>query len=60
MEVCSQLAYYKKWNPVNVLCYAFTILLFGSWLGARFDGENVSMVIGGMVFATLFYLVFLP
>lgn len=52
------LAYYKKWNPVNIICYIFTILLFGSWLGAKFDSENVSMVVGAMIFATLFYLVF--
>jgi uncharacterized membrane protein len=52
------LAYYKKWNIVNIICYAFTILLFGSWLGARFDGEDPSMIAGAMIFATLFYLVF--
>lgn len=52
------LAYYKKWNPVNIICYIFTILLFGLWLGAEFDGENSSMVIGAILFATLFYLVF--
>ncbi|MBA4057218.1 MAG: DUF2339 domain-containing protein, partial [Marivirga sp.] len=52
------LAYYKKWNPVNIICYVFTILLFGSWLGAKFDAENQSMIIGTIVFATLFYLVF--
>jgi uncharacterized membrane protein len=52
------LAYYKKWNAINIICYAFTILLFGSWLGARFDGEKTSMIAGAMIFATLFYLVF--
>lgn len=52
------LAYYKKWNPVNIICYAFTILLFGTWLSAKFDGDNVSMIVGAMIFATLFYLVF--
>ena len=52
------LAYYKKWSVVNIICYAFTILLFGSWVGARFDGENTSMIAGAMIFATLFYLVF--
>ncbi|MBL0740845.1 DUF2339 domain-containing protein [Chryseolinea sp. Jin1] len=52
------LAYYKKWNIVNIICYVFTILLFGSWLGARFDGEKPSMIVGALIFATLFYLVF--
>ncbi len=52
------LAYHKKWNAVNIICYAFTVLLFGSWLGAKFDGENHSMIWGAITFATLFYLVF--
>lgn len=52
------LAYYKKWNPVNIICYVFTILLFGSWLGAKFDGDDRSMIIGGIIFSTMFYLVF--
>lgn len=52
------LAYYKKWNAVNIVCYAFTVILFGSWLGAKFDGENHSMIWGAITFATLFYLVF--
>lgn len=52
------LAYYKKWNPVNIICYVFTILLFGSWLGAKFDPENASMIVGTIIYATLFYAVF--
>ena len=52
------LAYYKKWNPVNIVAYVFTLLLFGSWLGDRFDGNNGSMIIGAIIFATLFYFVF--
>lgn len=52
------LAYYKKWNLVNIVSYAFTILLFGAWLGGEFDGENTSMIGSALVFATAFYLVF--
>jgi uncharacterized membrane protein len=52
------LAYFKKWNPVNIVAYVFTLILFGSWLGARFDGNNGSMIIGAITFATLFYFVF--
>lgn len=52
------LAYYKKWNLVNIVAYAFTLLLFGTWLGVEFDPSNVSMVTGALVFATLFYMVF--
>jgi uncharacterized membrane protein len=52
------LAYYKKWNLINIISYAFTLILFYSWLGGRFDGENPSMIAGALIFATLFYLVF--
>ncbi|HEY3405859.1 MAG TPA: DUF2339 domain-containing protein [Ohtaekwangia sp.] len=52
------LAYFKKWNLVTIIAYAFTLLLFGSWLGVQFDGEQSSMVTGAMIFASLFYGVF--
>jgi len=52
------LAYFKKWNLVNIVAYAFTIILFASWLGNRFDELNASMVVGALIFATLFYFVF--
>ncbi len=52
------LAYFKKWNLVNIICYALTILLFGSWMSTKFDGENSSMIVGALIFATLFYLIF--
>lgn len=52
------LAYYKKWRIVNYICYAFTILIFGSWLSVRFDNTNASMVKGGLLFATIFYFLF--
>src|SRR5689334_5850110 len=31
------LAYYKKWNIVNIVSYVFTVILFGSWLSTQFD-----------------------
>lgn len=52
------LAYYKKWNLVNIVSYAFTLLLFSSWLSVRFDNADSSMVRGALIFATLFYVVF--
>lgn len=52
------LAYYKKWNAVNIICYVFTLILFGSWLTAKFDGNNIGMVNGALFFSTAFYLVF--
>ncbi|MCD9018531.1 DUF2339 domain-containing protein [Parachryseolinea silvisoli] len=52
------LAYYKKWNLVNIVSYVFTMILYFAWLGKSFDGENLSMVAGALIFATLFYIVF--
>lgn len=52
------LAFYKKWNIVNIVCYVFTIILFGSWLSTRFESDNLLMMRGALMFATLFYLVF--
>lgn len=51
------LASFKKWNIINILSYAATILIFGGWMGKSYDitkGHNL----GGFIFATLFYLVF--
>ncbi|HEX6225043.1 MAG TPA: DUF2339 domain-containing protein, partial [Chryseolinea sp.] len=52
------LAYYKKWNLVNIVSYVFTVLLFAGWLVEGFESDRTDMVRGGLVFATLFYLVF--
>jgi uncharacterized membrane protein len=52
------LAYFKKWHPVNIIAYAFTILLFGSWLTTKLDGTNGEMIVGALIFATLFYFIF--
>ncbi|MDQ3191047.1 MAG: DUF2339 domain-containing protein [Bacteroidota bacterium] len=52
------LAYFKKWNIVNLVCYGFTILIFAGWLGTKYDGSIISMTWGAMLFATLFYIVF--
>lgn len=52
------LAYYKKWRIVNIVCYVFTIMIFGGWITSRFESDNVSMIRGSLVFATLFYLIF--
>ena len=52
------LAYYKKWNLINIISYVFTVLLFGAWLVEGFNSDTVNMILGGLIFATLFYLVF--
>jgi uncharacterized membrane protein len=52
------LAYYKKWRIVNIICYVFTILIFGAWLSTKFQSANVPMIRGALGFATAFYLIF--
>jgi uncharacterized membrane protein len=55
------LAYYKKWNIVNIICYLATILLYGGWLSSRIlDTHPVKPVPYGtaLVFGTLYYFVF--
>ena len=52
------LAYFKRWNLVNIIAYVFTVLLFGSWLGAKYDFETPGMTVGAFAFASLFYIVF--
>lgn len=52
------LAYFKKWNLVNIICYTLTVLLYGSWLSTRFDDQQYSMIVGALLFATAFYLIF--
>ncbi|WP_149693043.1 DUF2339 domain-containing protein [Chitinophaga sp. CF418] len=54
------LAYYKKWNIVNIISYIATVLLFGSWLSFSIQQAATKPVpyVTGLVFATLFYIVF--
>lgn len=51
------LAYYKKWNLVNIICYVFTVLIFGGWLLSKFD-YNMHHPVVVLIFALAFYMVF--
>lgn len=52
------LAYFKKWNIVNIVSYACTILLYGAWLINEFiEYENIPYS-GAFVFATVFFILF--
>jgi len=52
------LAYFKKWNVVNILSFAFTVLLYVAWFGANvIDVENPPYQ-GAFFFAALFYVLF--
>lgn len=52
------LAYRKKWNLVNIVCYLFTIILYGAWLTNKCLNLPNASYSGALVFATLFYITF--
>ena len=62
------LAYFKRWNIINIVCFAFTVLLYGGWLQTKVLYPSAYLTIqttqpappylGALIFATLFYLVF--
>nr|WP_315157796.1 DUF2339 domain-containing protein [uncultured Flavobacterium sp.] len=52
------LAYYKKWNLVNILAYLFTITLYGGWLFKDINTDKPHYW-GGLVFAFAFYFIFI-
>ncbi len=52
------LAYFKKWNVVNILSFVFTVTIYGSWFVSKIvDGVNPPYQ-GGFIFAALFYVIF--
>ena len=52
------LAYYKRWKIVNVISYALTIIIFGTWLVQSFSFGKANEW-PAILFATGFYLLFL-
>lgn len=55
------LAYFKKWNIVNIICYIATILLFGGWLFVHLKNTTLTKPTPygtALVYATLYYFVF--
>ena len=55
------LAYFKKWNVVHWVAYGFTVLLYGTWLTTEVldTPATAPPYIGGLLFATGFYAVFM-
>ena len=53
------LAYFKKWNLVHWVAYGFTVLLYGTWLSTQVLGQKDAPYAGALLFATLFYAVFI-
>ncbi|MCE3225575.1 MAG: hypothetical protein K0S32_126 [Bacteroidetes bacterium] len=52
------LAYIKKWNLINILAYAFTILLYCAWLGSKVLGQEYPPYKGAFFFGLIFYITF--
>jgi uncharacterized membrane protein len=52
------LAYFKKWNVVNILSFAFTAMLYAGWFGAKVVGVINPPYQGAFIFASIFYVLF--
>ena len=52
------LAYMRKWNLINILAYSFTIILYVGWLQAKVIHHENPPYKGAMIFAAIFYIVF--
>lgn len=52
------LAYLRKWNLVNILAYVFTMVLYLGWLETKAIHLSTPPYKGAMIFAGIFYVVF--
>jgi hypothetical protein len=52
------LAYYKKWNLVNILTYIFTVFLYGGWLAKDLTNDKPHYL-GALLFGFVFYFIFI-
>ncbi len=52
------LAYYKRWNIVNIVAYASTIILYSLWLFKTYNADKEFPYLGALLFATGFYIIF--
>ncbi|MES2762838.1 MAG: DUF2339 domain-containing protein [Bacteroidota bacterium] len=52
------LAYMRKWNLINIMAYAFTMILYFGWLQTKVIGHDNPPYKGAMIFAAIFYVVF--
>ncbi|MBL7920657.1 MAG: DUF2339 domain-containing protein [Bacteroidia bacterium] len=53
------LAYMRKWNLINILAYAFTMILYFGWLQAKCIGQTNAPYKGALIFGAIFYFVFI-
>lgn len=52
------IAYNKAWRLLNLLAFVFTVVLFSSWLFTLKTSTPSSTYNNGILFATIFYLLF--
>ena len=52
------MAYFKKWQPLHILAFVLTTLLFGSWV-VREVYSDAPHYQGALLFGFIFYLIFL-
>ena len=52
------LAYFKKWNLINILSFAFTVGMYGFWFFRDIVLAANPPYAGALVFASIFYLMF--
>lgn len=52
------IAYYKKWNIINILSFIFTVVLYGAWLSKDISAKNPHYL-GALIFAFAFYFIFI-
>lgn len=52
------LAYFKKWQLLNIISFAFTVILYAGWLIKYVYDIPTAPYQGALIFATLFYFTF--
>ncbi|PIX35832.1 MAG: DUF2339 domain-containing protein, partial [Bacteroidetes bacterium CG_4_8_14_3_um_filter_31_14] len=52
------LSYFKNWYWLNVICFAFTTIIYGSWLGYQVSEKPYPPYLGALIFASIFYGIF--
>jgi uncharacterized membrane protein len=53
------IAYLKRWSLVNILVFVFTIILYASWLGTKYEDMPEKTNLSAFLFATLYYIIFM-
>lgn len=52
------ISYYKKWPPLNVIAFSFTVFIYGGWLISEQHSTKPVPYKNALWFASLFYLQF--